>query len=307
MPSASRGTKGINQLVGSAAAALLSARPELSIEEAFAGLFRAALSAAAPPPVPSKGPTARQRSEGPVEASAARGKAPRCTQCSHPPAPGLKHCRRCLKKARARTRRWEIKKAAAIARRAAKPRSGTGKKRTSTPSVTSIASARKAKQREPPRQPPSPSRARGGKAVPTTFTGGKKAFFKALDHANDGVVSKLLDLLDNGSPYLRDLAESFGRGPRSRSPIRTWAQAIDALTPGNAYRWRDVNLDRMKRLSDAMRGALEAGGGGVTNASRSGVAFAGLRLPVELENLLEQDRWAAEGEGDFAHARVAVG
>lgn len=281
-----RDQKNLHALVGSAAAAGVRAfaaeRPDLSPREVFGGMFQALLDVtvpeqAAPKPQEPKArpPTPRPAPRGPHV----------CITCGRRPRLGERSCGPCARKQRSRAQAAPNDEMARFRKR----RSHARRARPAKPF------AKEPRERRPTR---------------TSFVGGKAAFFKAMDHANDGMVSKYLDALDDGSPHLRDYAAAIGRGRGSRCPVHTWREAVDSLTPGRACYWKDVNLDRLKRLSEAMAGAFEAGGGGVTNGSRAGFSFLGLRAPLETEQLLELEneeaRCRAEEEW-FTNRQAAVG
>lgn len=157
----------------------------------------------------------------------------------------------------------------------------------------------------PPAPPPDPPRRRGagrrqgrqaggGRRTNGEYFSSKADVFAAIDHQAGGLVSRCMELLDDGSPILRELSRRLGRGG-ARWRFRTWRQAFDAVTPPKSHRWRDVDEAKLKLLSEAMSEALSAGGGGVTELSRAGINFPGLPLPEQTEKIIERERWAREG------------
>jgi hypothetical protein len=273
----------LGNLVGAGVGALLAARPELSPQDIFAALLRA-YEAAGHGPRPanaagSKTAPGRQRKPKPGSPPPEPPRAARCTQCSHPPAPGLRHCRPCLKKARRRTRRWEIRKAAAqAARQRKRPAKATGQGK-------GAGVARRARATRARIHLVSKAATPGVAKVRETFAGGKREVFAALDDASDGMLSRYLEKLDDGSPHLADLSRALGRHP----PLRTWRQAVDAVTPAKAFRWRDIDQRKLTMVAEAIRAALEAGGGG-GELARSGLGWTGLPLPQQTEAVLERQR-----------------
>jgi hypothetical protein len=291
----------LTNALGAAAGAMLAGRPKLTPQDIFAALLSAyaatGAASASANAAPGQQRQARPLSSPPAGPSGRKQK--RCTQCSHPPAPGLKHCKPCLKKARARTRRWEIRKAAAVIAQQQKPSRARPPSRRPNRSarVTPISAARtKANQRRPPwRKRPSPpvvapaKRSRPKKGVRETFSGGKREVFEALNAASDGMLARYLEKLDDGSPHLQDLGRALSRA----TPLKTWRQAIDAITPPKAFRWRDVEARKLAMVAEAMRSALEAGGGG-GELARSGLGWTGLPLPRQTDAVLERQREAEE-------------
>lgn len=288
--------------VGASVAAMLAGRPKLTPQEIFAALLGAYAATTGAGPAPETAAPPQQRQARPLSSPPARPKArkpKRCTQCSHPPAPGLKHCKPCLKKARARTRRWEIRKAvAAIAKQQTPaPAPPPSRKPNMSARVTPISAAHTKARRPPWRKRASPpvvapaKRSRPKKGVRETFSGGKREVFEALDAASDGMLARYLEKLDDGSPHLLDLGRSLSRA----TPFKTWRQAVDAVTPPKAFRWRDVDARKLTMVAEAMRAALEAGGGG-GELARSGMGWTGLPLPRQTEAVLERQR---EAEGWF--------
>jgi hypothetical protein len=106
----------------------------------------------------------------------------------------------------------------------------------------------------------------------------------------------VLEKLDDGAAELRDLNDAFGLTGTRR--LKTWRSAIDAITPSwRTQRWRDLDRDRLRRVSDAMRAV----------ADREGIVFPGLRLPAELERLLEADEWYRREVADDPGAQAVGG
>lgn len=296
----------LTSALGAAAGAMLAGRPKLSPQDIFAALLGAYAAATGAAPAPANGSTAQQRQARPWSSPAAprrAAKAKRCTQCSHPPAPGLRHCKPCLKKARARTRRWEIRKAAAALAQQAKAgrKPSTARKPAKGARVTPISSAvTKSKESKSWRKPRAPARAvptkpkRFTKAVRESLQGGKKEFFQSLDRANGGMVSKYIELLNDNSPILKSLSDGSGRPRQWR--FQTWTAAVEWILPARSHRWDAVDARRLRAVSDAMKQALTMSAGGMSDLSRAGLAFVDLRLPDETEKVLERQRQA---EGYF--------
>jgi hypothetical protein len=283
--SSSRHAKGdvLGSLVGASVGALLVGRPELSPKDIFAALFAAAadqgtvVKAKAPASPPPQG----RQTRPPVGAAKPPKPAPkRATACGgcaekRPVKAGCKSCVLCLKRRAASRRKWRAARRARVAsidkaRTKAAQRKAAEPARTKPPAATKV--------RKPAR-----------KGFRHTFDGSdKRIVFEALDRANDGLVTRALELLDDASPVLLELSRSADR-PKGR-PFRTWREAINFVTLTGSCWWRDVSAERLKLVSDAMLAALTAGGGGVDELSRAGIAWPGLRLPNETEAALEHER-----------------
>ena len=126
-----------------------------------------------------------------------------------------------------------------------------------------------------------PGPRRGRKMFPISFSR-KWQVFEALDRAVDGMLSKTLEVLDDGSPILRELSAAADRHGRHR--FKNWRESLDFVSSPSSHRWRDVDPLKLRLVSDAMKAAA------AEDLERRGMAFVDLRLPQETEALLERER-----------------
>ena len=139
---------------------------------------------------------------------------------------------------------------------------------------------KKAHRKRPGRRP--------GRQKPFRATWTKRhEVFEALDRAVDGMLSVTLEVLDDGSPILRELSASAER--HGRWQFKNWREPLDFFVAASgSRRWRDVDPLRLRVVSDAMKAAA------AEELERRGMAFVDLRLPLETEAMLETEAFFEE-------------
>lgn len=241
--------------------ALIASRPDLTVEQLLVGIVRAARTAGAD-----------GRRSGPVRVAAFSSR-PIVVK----PTPTAKLPRKEAKRAPAKLR--------AVPGAARKP----GRRAGRSPLTKRAARAK----RKRPRLELAPT------PPPKNFfrRTGKDSLVEALDQAVDGTLSKVLEVLDDGSPHLAALSRAAGRSHRWR--FRSWEMALAWVCPSGTNEWSKVDPRRLATVSDHMRAALEATAGGRSELDRRGITFVDLRLPAETEAWIDYNKWIGEGGDAF--------
>lgn len=244
--------------------ALVSARPDLSAEQLLVGIVRAAREVDTP---------AARVKVAPVGAKPRGAAAPPAQKRTTEPAPPVAKGRPPAKRRAMRARR----KPGRVAARSPLAKRTTRAKRK-RPRLASV-----------PVPPP--------KNFLRRLTGGKNSLLAAMDRAVDGMLTKYLEILDDGSPHLEALSRAAGRGHRWR--FRSWREPISWVCPAGSTEWEKVDPKRVATVSEHMRDALTASAGGVDELTRRGLAWVDLCLPAETEAWHRYREWLSEGGDAF--------